>query len=315
MKYNKRMKIYVLILNWNGREDTLACLYSLAKVKTPHEVVVVDNGSTDGSASAITASFPSAYVIQTGQNLGYAAGNNVGIRSALEKGADFIFILNNDTTVEPDILEAFLKRDVPLQGGKAHLMCDPKTLDHLGGNWNPQKGEFDLIGARAPASDYRNPISLDYVCGVALFVQAEVFRKVGLFEPRYFLFWEESDFCMRAKDVGFPATFCPEAILYHKVSASFSGGKPHTTYFWWRSRLLWIERNCAAKEKKILMKKIRVEFFHILKLYLLKSLQLLFSQKTTERKSRLRTYRAQLVGIKDYFMDRFGNGPSWLFEK
>jgi len=313
--YNERMKIYVIILNWNGRDDTLSCLSSLAKVKTPHDVVVIDNGSTDNSARAISASFPNVHLIQTGENLGYAEGNNVGIRYALENGADFIFILNNDTTVEPDILEAFLKRDAPIQGGKAHLMRDPKTLDHLGGNWNLQKGEFDLIGAKAPASEWTNPISLDYVCGVALFVQAKVFRKIGLFEPRYFLFWEESDFCMRAKKGGFSATVCPEATLYHKVSASFSGGKPHTTYFWWRNRLLWIERNCTPDEKKVLMKKIRKDFFHILKLYLLKSLQLLFSKKTIERRSRLRTYRAQLVGIKDYFIKRFGNGPSWLFEK
>ena len=125
------MKIYVIILNWNGKADTLACLASLAQVKTPHQTIVVDNGSTDGSASAILASFPDVEVIKTGENLGYAAGNNVGIRRALEKGADFIFILNNDTTVEPEILEVFLKRKTPIQGGKAHLMSDPKTLDHL----------------------------------------------------------------------------------------------------------------------------------------------------------------------------------------
>jgi len=284
-------------------------------VTTPHEVVVVDNGSSDNSAQIIPPAFPSIHFIETGKNLGYAEGNNVGIRYALEKGADFLFILNNDTTVSPTILEAFLKRDAPLQGGKAHLMHDPNTLDHLGGNWNVTKGEFDLVGAKAPASEWITPITLDYVCGVALFIKAEVFKKVGLFEPRFFLFWEECDFCMRAKKEGYLATVCPEAILYHKVSASFTGGKPHSTYFWWRNRLLWIERNCTAEEKKPLLKKIRRDFFHILKLYLLKFLQLFFSKKTKERALRLRTYRAQLVGMKDYFFRRFGNGPSWLFEK
>lgn len=313
--YTKGMKIFVIILNWNGKNDTLSCLSSLKRISTPHEIVVVDNGSTDGSETVIPTSFPEAHFIQTGENLGYAEGNNVGIRYALKNGADFVFILNNDTTVEPNILEAFLKRDAPIQGGKAHLMSDPKTLDHLGGNWNVKKGEFELVGSQAPASEWNNPISLDYVCGVALFVSAEVFRNIGLFEARYFLFWEESDFCMRAKREGYPATVCPEAVLYHKVSASFAGGKPHTTYFWWRNRLLWIDRNCTKEEKKSLHKKIRGDFFHILKLYLLKSLQLLFTKKTKKRVLSLRTYRAQLVGMKDYFFHRFGNGPSWLFEK
>ena len=309
------MKIYVIILNWNGRDDTLSCLSSLQEVTTPHNVVVIDNGSTDNSAQVIPSSFSNIHFIKTGDNLGYAEGNNVGIRYALENKADFIFILNNDTTVKPNILEAFLKRDAPIQGGKAHLMSDPKTLDHLGGNWNAKKGEFELVGAKAPASEWKNPITLDYVCGVALFVKAEVFKKIGLFEPRFFLFWEESDFCMRAKREGYSATVCPEAILYHKVSASFTGGKPHTTYFWWRNRLLWIERNCTSHEKTLLLKKIRGDFFHILKLYLLKSLQLFFSKKTKERTLRLRIYRAQLVGMKDYLFRRFGKGPSWLFEK
>lgn len=309
------MKISVVILNWNGKNDTLKCLASLEKVTTPHSAIVVDNGSTDDSVAAIQQAFPKTSLLETGKNLGYAGGNNVGIQHALDQGADFIFILNNDTTVEPTILEAFLKRDLPLQGGAARLMNEPTLLDHLGGNWNVQKGEFEMIGARAPASEWENPLPLDYVCGVALFVQAEVFRKVGLFEPRFFLFWEESDFCHRAKQEGYAPTTCPEAILYHKVSASFTGGKPHTTYFWWRNRLLWIDRNCAPSEKKRLKRVIWRDTRHTLKLYLLKSLQYFFSKKTEERKLRLKTYRAKLRGIKDYCQGRFGNGPSWLFEK
>jgi hypothetical protein len=309
------VKISVIILNWNGKSDTLNCLASLEKVTTPHEVIVVDNGSTDDSIEAIHKTFPKVLLIETGENLGYAGGNNVGIQIALDRGADYLFILNNDTTVEPNILKAFLKRDLPLQGGTARLMKEPKLLDHLGGNWNTKKGEFEMIGARALASEWKNPIALDYVCGVALFVQAEVFLKVGLFEPRFFLFWEESDFCLRAKRAGYIPTTCPEATLHHKVSASFTGGKPHSTYFWWRNRLLWIDRNCKPQEKKRLKKAIARDAFHTLKLYLLKSLQFFFSKKTDEKKLRLKTYRAKLHGIKDYYQERFGNGPSWLFEK
>ncbi|MCB1082253.1 MAG: glycosyltransferase family 2 protein, partial [Chlamydiia bacterium] len=277
------MTVYVVVLNWNGKDDTLTCLESLAQMTSPHQTVVVDNGSTDDSVSMIKKTFPDVHLVETGENLGYAGGNNFGVQFALDQGADHIFILNNDTTVEPTIIEAFLKRDLPLQGGSARLMKDKERLDHLGGNWNPELGVFEMIGKGARADAWMAPIALDYVCGVALFVKAEVFRKIGLFDPRFFLFWEESDFCHRAKKEGIIPTTCPEAILYHKVSASFTGGKPHTTYFWWRNRLLWIEKNCEKKERKRLTKNPQRDFYRTLKLYLLKLFQSVFSKKTEER--------------------------------
>lgn len=308
------MKVCVILLNWNGKKDTLDCLKSLAQVETEHQVIVVDNGSTDDSVSSIRHLFPDVALLETGENLGYAEGNNVGIRFALQQRANYIFILNNDTTVSPTILSAFLKNpDAPIQGAKAHLMSDPSLLDHLGGNWNPTRGEFDLIGAGEQAELWTAPLTLDYVCGVALFVKAEVFHQVGLFDKRYFLFWEESDWCLRAKRAGFSSTYCPEAKLFHKVSASFTGGKPHTTYFWWRNRLLWIEKNCSPKERRSLYFRILFpEITRMLKLYILRTL---FAKKTPERKKKIRTYRAALAGVRDYLTRRFGNGPSWIFQK
>ena len=192
-------------------------------------------------------------------------------------------------------------------------MDQPNIIDHLGGNWNLKKGEFELVGSGDSAEKWKDPISLDYVCGVALFVKAEIFKKVGLFDSRFFLFWEESDWCFRAKKMGFYATTCPEAILYHKVSASFTGGKPHTTYFWWRNRLLWIEKNCSFKEKCFLyVFNLIPKVIKMLKLYVLRKL---FSKKTIERQKKMQIYCAGLVGVKDYLMRKFGNGPSWVFKK
>src|SRR5712691_12351014 len=98
----------VIVLNWNGRADTLGCLESLAVVDYPNwEVLVVDNGSEDGSVGAIHRDYPGITVLETGKNLGFAGGNNRGIEAALTRGAEFILLLNNDTTVAPDVLRAF----------------------------------------------------------------------------------------------------------------------------------------------------------------------------------------------------------------
>lgn len=309
------MKIFVIILNWNGKQDTLQCLESWQRVKTAHQIIVVDNGSTDDSVAAVQRSFPKVQVTETGKNLGYAEGNNVGIRIALDQLADFILILNNDTTVSPGILDAFLERDIPLQGGKALQKDTSDRLDHLGGKWNPDKANFDMVGHHDLASKWTEPIVLDYVCGVAIFAHSRVFREVGLFDPRFFLFWEECDWCSRAIKAGYRPTVCPTAILHHSGSASFVGGSPHTIYYWSRNRLLWIERNCSTEDHLQFMKMIKKEHYRLLWLYIVKKMQLLFYEKTRERIERLRAYRAELQGYRDYQRKRFGIGPAWLTEK
>ena len=142
------MKIFI-VLNWNGKNDTIQCLASLKALTTAHSVLVVDNGSTDDSALEIARAFPDVEVIATGSNLGYAEGNNVGLRHALKNSPDAILILNNDTVVEPNLLSAFLKRDLPIQGGSLVQMSNPERLDHIGGMWNIKTGKFDLVAFNA----------------------------------------------------------------------------------------------------------------------------------------------------------------------
>jgi GT2 family glycosyltransferase len=133
------MKIAIVVLNWNGKQDTLACLATLSQLHYPHrEVIVVDNGSTDGSVDAIRAQFPHDHLLENGENLGFAEGNNVGIRFALQRDADMVFLLNNDTVVAPDILDHFVAQfasspDVGILGANICLFDQRETLDHLGG--------------------------------------------------------------------------------------------------------------------------------------------------------------------------------------
>lgn len=315
------MKVAVIILNWNGKNDTLECLKSLQGTSN---IIVVDNGSQDGSTAAIREQFPTITLLETGQNLGYAGGNNIGIEHALKNGVDAVLLLNNDTVVQPHFVQSFIDSatknpTIGIWGGYPLRFSSPQKLDHLGGIWNPKKGDFDLVGLNAPAG-FQASEPLDYVCGCSMFIRRDVFDKIGLLEPKFFLFWEEADFAMRAKKAGFGIDVCSSAVLLHKVSASFTGGKPHQKYFWWRGRALWIERNCSSSEKHLLFKNIIYpEFFHYKKLFYLKTLQLTLSKlfrlaNVYQKKSQLKEYRAIVQALSDYTSKTFHSGPDWLFK-
>ncbi len=313
--------IFIIILNWNGHKDTLECLASVEKIDYPNfQTIVVDNGSTDDSVKIIRAHFSKLTLLETNANLGFAGGNNVGIQHALSHGAEAVLLLNNDTIVDPNLLKAYAREltrhpEAGIFGAAIYLYGERDRLDHLGGVWNKKKAKFDFIGHREVTKVASMP--LDYVCGAALLVRREVVDKIGLLEPRFFLIWEEADFCQRAKRAGFLSRTCPDALIWHKVSASFTGGKTHTTYFWWRNRLLWIERNRPLGEKiRLYMLVLLPEISHILKLYLLKTAQFyLLKNKPAEKRQKLLQYRAALHGVKDYFLRRFGNGPAWIFKR
>lgn len=299
-------KIAIIILNWNGKQDTLACLESLDKLSYPnYEVIVVDNGSTDDSALVLQKTYPHHLHIVNPHNLGFAEGNNVGIRLALERGAELIFLLNNDTVVAPDILERFVEtfRTYPkagILGAKICRMDQRETLDHLGGMWNRKMGKFDFVGSREAENCWQETQALDYVCGAGLIVRKSVIEKIGLLDPRFFLIWEESDYCFRARRAGFQVLTCPKAKLWHKVSASFTGGKPHSTYYWWRNRLLWVEKNCSSREKWGLYARVLIpNILPMIRKYCLKR----------ERNEQYYQNRAALWGVRDYLLRRFGINP------
>jgi hypothetical protein len=313
----------VVILNWNGKNDTLTCLASLENQVSSFDTIIVDNGSNDDSVTEIKKRFPRATLVETSQNLGYAGGNNVGIEYALKQGADLILLLNNDTVVDKQFIASLLKtaQNSPkagIFGAYPIRMANPEKIDHLGGRWNSSTATFDLIGLGA-AKGFKTEQPLDYVCGCSILIRRQVFETIGLLESNFFLFWEEADFCMRAKKAGFGIEICYEAQLHHKISASFIGGAPHKTYFWWRGRFLWMERNCSKEEKARLYKRVLFpELGHLLKLRLIKGFQLLLlnlvqRKNLTQKKSKLLQYKAALEGYRDFRKASFGKGPDWLF--
>jgi GT2 family glycosyltransferase len=246
--------VCAVVLNWNGTKDTLECLDSLSRLHTPLKtVVVVDNGSDDNPEDEIvnwaksiypdnTVSFPGtrtgasadhipAFVfLQHPINAGYAGGNNVGIQYAMAKKAyDFIWILNNDTVVDPDSLGHLLDtmKDHPeagIAGSTVVYFSEPDRVQCAGGcRYNPWTTVYSPIMANRPLEQVLgapNNLKMDYVYGAAMFVRASVFEKCGMFNEDYFLFYEEIDFCKKALSSGAELLWCPKSIVYHKCSQS-----------------------------------------------------------------------------------------------
>lgn len=322
------MHVAIIVLNWNGKKDTLECLESLQQLDyIDYEIIIADNGSSDDSLRTFSSLYPKITLINNKKNLGFAEGNNKALEYVLQRSFDAALLLNNDTTVSPSLLKEFVKlsKQYPksILGAKVYLHSQKTVFDHFGGNWNLSKGEFDLVGHREKENflSWENPFEIDYVCGCSLFARTSAFKEIGLLDPKFFLFWEESDFCFRAKQLGYTILVCPQAKIWHKVSASFVGGKPHTIYFWWRNRLLFIEKNLSLKEKvSVYFHSVIPEIFKLTKHHIIKSFQylllsLLHSKKRFEKKQKLLESKSALCGIRHYFIRRFYNGPVWIFTK
>ena len=247
----------MIVLNWNGRDDSIACLESLEKIDYPnHDVIVVDNGSTDGSVAAMTHRFPRLEIIETGRNLGFAEGNNTGIRVALDRGADYVFLLNNDTIVHPSLLRELLAAAERCPDGgifcaKIFYHAEPTRIWYGGAKWFEESMRFrHFYEERQIRADERGVAAVDYACGCALLVKSPVLRKVGLLDPKFFLTYEDTDLCFRARRAGFACYYVPAAVLWHKISTSFGGAdSPLFVYFMTRNLLLWGERHLPLRQR------------------------------------------------------------------
>lgn len=315
-------KIFVIILNYNGKKDTLECIASLKKSSfLDFQLLIIDNGSTDGSVESLRKYDPKIPILEMKQNLGFAGGNNEGISWALSKGAEWIFLLNNDTIVDPDCLKKFIeatqkKPEVKIFGAKIYSHQNPWIIDHLGGYFDLEKAEC-FSYAKNEKEDhvsFETMQAVDYVCGASIWIHKKVFQEIGLLESDFFLFWEETDFCFRAKRKGFEVWTAPQAKVFHKISSSFTGGKTHTHYFWWRSRLLWLSRNLSFDQrKKIYRKVIFPELYKALRHYLLKNLEFFFTRKEKAKK-KANHAKAALLGAFHYLIQRFGNCPQKIID-
>lgn len=242
-------QVTIIVLNWNGLADTLECLASLSRLDYPdYEVAVVDNGSTDGSVEEIRPHFPGVTLIENRENLGYAGGNNVGLRHALRQGADHALLLNNDTEVTADFLRRLVEAaqadpQVGVAGPTIYYYDQPDVIWSAGGSIDWRRGDARMVGLNErDAGQFGNkPREVDFVSGCAMLVRRAVLEQVGLLDERFFAYYEEVEWCARMRRAGFKIIQVPQARLWHKITPECRAASPLVYYYMTRNRLLFLK--------------------------------------------------------------------------
>ncbi len=223
-------KTAIIVLSWNGAEDTLACLASLAKVESPEfTTLLVDNGSTDGTVAHVRRAFPQVEILELPKNLGFAGGNNAGFRSLKGRGFDGVIFLNNDTVVDPGFLQPLIdelqKPWVGIAAPKILYMDDPSRIWFAGGVLEPATGLIEHTGIRQPDGPrFDVPEPVWYATGCCLAMRCRDFEAVGGFDERFRMYGEDVDLSIKARKRGLVIMYQPASRIWHRVSAS-SGGE------------------------------------------------------------------------------------------
>jgi GT2 family glycosyltransferase len=222
--------VTIVLLNWNGKAVTLDCLASLRATRYERRrIVVVDNGSTDGSVEIIRRDHPEVELLEMGTNLGFARGANVGMRYALDHGADMLLLLNNDTVVDPDFLRYMVDAlktspSIGLVAPKIYYFEEPNRIWFAGGELSMWTGTLRHIGIREyDHGQFDVPREIPHACGCCLLARRSLAEQVGLLDESYYLYTEDADWVMRARRGGYGVSYEPRAKIWHKVSVD-SGG-------------------------------------------------------------------------------------------
>jgi hypothetical protein len=258
------MKLGVVVLNWNGGDVTARCLESLrASACAADQIVVVDNASTDGSADLVRGRHPQVVLLANDSNLGFAEGNNVGIRYLLDRGFDLILLLNNETVVDAaclcELRRAAQTHPAAAYGATIYEQAPPGKLWYAGGSIHrlTLDARHDITLASATLA----PRPTGFITGCCLMLRADALRRVGLLDADFFAYYEDVDWCLRARAAGEQLVHVPAAIVHHEVSYSFrragthdetasrhrwAQSRPLVLYLAYRNRLLLARRHAGG---------------------------------------------------------------------
>jgi len=304
-QYNSPL-VHFIIINWNQPDFTLACLESLSQLNYPNfKIVLVDNGSTDNSVALIRQAYPNVVLIETGENLGYSAGNNVGIRYAMDNGAEYVLLLNNDTVVDKDMLTRMVEAAeadsrVGMVGPTIYYFDPPNVLWSAVNTIDWPRGQIVRHGLNEvwPQVEADAPSQkVDYVDSCAVLVKREVIDKIGMLDEAFFINFDDADWNIRARRIGFEVAYVPAAYVWHKVSAAMGQASPATTYYMTRNSLLFFWKHNQG------LTRIKAELY-----VLARTLRtvLAWTLKPQYGNDYRRKRKANLYALRDAILGRFG---------
>lgn len=234
-------RVDVVVLNWNGWQDTIACLASLQLQDYPgFNLLVVDNGSTDGSVDQIKQAMPSVELLQTGANLGFGGGCNAGMRHAFSRGADYVWLINSDATADPHALSALVRKADQNSGlgsvGSVVYEADATDRIQLWGG-----GRVQLWSGQSTHRRWPGP--LDFISGASVLLRREAMAEVGFFdESTFFMYWEDTDLGFRLRQAGWQLAVAEDSRVWHKQSASVGKRSPLLDRYFTRSGVRFLRR-------------------------------------------------------------------------
>ena len=298
-------RVAIVILHFDQREALIACVESCGKIDYDnHEILVVENGSPGGlDWRQATSGAHGVRVLRSATNVGYARGNNLGIREACDRGAAYVLLLNDDTVVGPEFLRLLVEAgerasDVGALGPAIFCLDEPNRLYFAG-------AEFDRDACEVKSLNYRDagqgPQDTDYVTGCCILMKRGAIERVGLLDEQFFLYWEDTDWGLRVKASGLRNVTVPAARIWHRVSMSSGGfSSPLRVYHKTRSHLFFARRHAP-----LALPRLHRLFARDIAWLLLKS----------RNHGRLSVARAMMAAARDFHLDRTDPGPLWLWRK
>jgi GT2 family glycosyltransferase len=244
--------VYVVTLTWNQQAHTLHCLESLCRMTYPNfRLLLVDNGSTDGTVEAVRERFPQVELIINPKNLGFSGGFNAGLAHALAQGAPWVFMINNDTYVAPDLLDELMAYSevtgVGMLGPKIYSAELPDHIWSVGGERSFWTYEMVATGdGQVDRGQWEQPRERDYLVGCALLIKRSLLENVGLFDAVTFdpIYYEDTDFSLRARQVGYRLLLVPSARMWHKgVGAGGGFDSPRQRYLMGRNSVRFFRKH------------------------------------------------------------------------